>query len=1262
MTDFIHLHLHTEYSLLDGACKIDSLIEHCKANNIDTVCMTDHGNMYGSLQFAEKATKEGLNYIIGCEFYLTEDINNKVSNTAEHLILLAKDKVGYTNLVRLNSIAFVDGFYYRPKIDYNILKQHSEGLICLSACLAGGIPRRLLSGDYDGAKAMAQNFKEIFGDDFYIEIQDHGIVEEKRVLPLLIKLANELGVEIVATNDVHYLSKEDSALQDVLMCIQMKKQLNDPNRMKFSSNEFYFKTGDEMLSLFPALPKALSNTRVIANKVVKTAPKKLDPDDKRLPPFALTDKGEPIRDKSLIPTFISPDGSSAEEYLRKLTAAGLKNRYDNLTKRELERAEHELKTICAAGYADYYLVVWDFINWAKENGIPVGPGRGSGVASIVAYAIGITDVEPLGFDLFFERFLNPERLTMPDFDIDFCTDRREEVIEYVRSKYGKENVCQIVTFGTMKAKNAVKDIGRVMSVPYSETDRLTKVMDGKLSISEHLGLNIHKVKQKLENLKEEVAKEIEIKEGIKRGESQQADKKLYEAVENDGRVKETVEKLEKLTSARSAEFCEIYNTNDTLRAVIDLAAKVEGMPRQTGIHAAGVVICQKRIADHVPLSRNGADITTQFVAKEIEGLGMLKMDFLALVTLTDIKKCIDYVREGHGKEVNFSKMGYDDQGAYSIIAEGDTDGVFQLEAGGMRSFMKQLKPDRLEDLIAGVALYRPGPMQFINRFCRRKHGYESITYECPEEESILNVTFGFPVYQEQVMHIFQKLAGFSLGGADMVRRAMGKKDEKTLMDQKDLFINGGKSKNGEKIIGCVNNGIDAAVADKIFGEMRSFASYAFNKAHAAAYAVLAYRTAWLKRYYCKEFICALLNNRINKMDEITKYVLYLRDKGYKVFSVDINKSKSAFTVESDGVRFGLTALKGAGQVVTDAIIEERTNNGNFKNFPDFVSRCITLLNSRLLEGLIYSGAFDEMGVHRSQLAIVYEPLCAKAKAIYKQKNSDQICLFGDIVEDQSLQVEYPDIEEFDLSVKLSKEKEVLGVYVSGHPLEKYMSYISDCTFDCSFLNDFVEEDDGTRNYTKVSDGAQVLLGGIISSVRRVRTKRLNQVMAILSIEDVYGNIECVCFPKIYEKYKDELASDKVVKIKGKIKIDPTRGTSISADEIMFVDLNQSDTPSVGDDLNYNESEIYYGEDSFNDNLNSGEDMCDEVSVLWLNASRLNDDKFEELIDILYEFQGNLTCKIVRGKDRFLLPVKINYCKALLKQLVQLLNQNEICTR
>ncbi len=1195
MTDFVHLHLHTEYSLLDGACKIDNLIDYCKKNGVDTVCITDHGNMYGTLHFAEKAAIAGLKYIIGCEFYMTKDMNDKSSNTAEHLILLAKNKQGYKNLIQLDSMAFVDGFYYKPKIDYKALKEHSEGVICLSACLAGGIPRRLLNGDSEGAEEMALDLKNTFGDDFYIEIQDHGIPEEKRVLPLLVKLADKIGVEIVATNDVHYLTKQDAEMQDVLMCIQMKKTLDDPKRMKFDSQEFYFKSGDQMAELFAAYPKAITNTRAIADKVTE-------------PAFNLDKKGYPIRDMTLIPGYEPPDGSTPEQYLRKLTDEGLVRRYGEVTSRERERADYELDVICRMGYAEYYLIVWDFINWSKEQGIPVGPGRGSGVSSIVAYSIGITDVEPLQYDLLFERFLNPDRVSMPDFDIDFCTDRREETIEYVRQKYHPENVCQIVTFGTMAAKNSIKDVGRVMRVPYSETDRLTKIMDGKTSIGDLLGRRIESTKAKME-------------------------------AEQDPDKRADIEgKLNELKAARNSEFCEMYETDATLHRVIEMAMQIEGMPRQTGMHAAGVVICRKKIADNVPLSRNGEDITTQFVAKEIEALGMLKMDFLALVTLTDIKKCLDYIRENHGIEVDFNKIGYCDDGAYALISEGDTDGVFQLEAGGMKKFMKTLKPDCLEDLIAGVSLYRPGPMRFIDSFCRRKHGEEPIEYDCPEEEKILKVTYGIPVYQEQVMQIFQFLAGFSLGEADLVRRAMGKKDKKTLMAQKEKFINGGISDtNGSHIVGCVNNGISAEVAAKIFADMEGFASYAFNKSHAAAYATLAYQTAWLKKYYCKEFICALLNNRLNKIDEITKYVLYLKEKGMKVLPPDINMSKTIFSVENDGVRFGLSALKGTGQSAIDAVIKERSENGKFRDFPDFVLRCAGFINKRILEGLILAGAFDEMGVPRSRLFAVYDDLYARAVGINKQKNSAQMSLFGDFIAEEKLDVVYPDIPEYELMEKLSKEKQVLGVYVSGHPFEKYMSAFKDYSFNCSLLDDYVEDEDGTRTYNSVQDGMQVQMGGIISAYRRTTTKRTGAFMAFLTIEDVYGSIECVAFPAIYERVKAAIANDKIVTVKGKLDLDGGKEPSIILDDVVEFDISSYGTKEEKAQTKPKAKQ----------------------PVLWLNASALSDSDFDDFVSMLSNYEGDLTCAIVRDAKKYKLPFGVNYCRGLLAELSAYIYEKDI---
>ena len=1187
MTDFVHLHLHTEYSLLDGACKIDNLISYCKKNGVDTVCITDHGNMYGTLHFAEKAAIAGIKYIIGCEFYVDKDMNDKTGRSFDHLILLAKNKAGYKNLVQLDSMAFVDGFHYKPRIDYKVLKEHSEGVICLSACLAGGIPKKLLDGDEQGAEELALYLKDIFGEDFYIEIQDHGIPEEKRVLPMLVALATKIGVEIVATNDVHYITKAEAEMQDVLMCIQMKKTLDDPKRMKFDTQEFYFKTGDEMAQLFSAYPQAIANTRAIADKVTE-------------PAFNLDKKGYPVRDTSLIPGYTPPDGSTPPEYLRKLTAEGLKRRYGEVTKRELDRAEYELGVIIGMGFAEYYLIVWDFINWSKANGIPVGPGRGSGVSSIVAYAIGITDVEPLQYDLLFERFLNPDRVSMPDFDIDFCTDRRSETIEYVRQKYHPENVCQIVTFGTMAAKNSIKDVGRVMRVPYSETDRLTKIMDGKTSIGDLLGRRI---------------------EGARA---------TYEAETDPDKKADAEGKLNDLKAARNNEFCEIYETDVTLRRVIDMAMQIEGMPRQTGMHAAGVVICRKKIADNVPLSRNGEDITTQFVAKEIEALGMLKMDFLALVTLTDIKKCIDYIRENHSIDVDFHKIGYTDAGAYSLISEGDTDGVFQLEAGGMKKFMRQLKPDCLEDLIAGVSLYRPGPMRFIDSFCNRKHGIEPIAYDCPEEEKILKVTYGIPVYQEQVMQIFQYLAGFSLGEADLVRRAMGKKDKKTLMAQKEKFINGGISDtNGSTIVGCVKNGITAEVAAKIFADMEGFASYAFNKSHAAAYATLAYQTAWLKKYYIKEFICALLNNRLNKIEEITKYVLYLKDKGIKVLPPDINKSKTVFSVQDGGVRFGLSALKGTGQSAIDDVIAEREKNGEFKDFPDFVLRCAPFVNKRIIEGLILAGAFDSMGIARSRLFAVYDEVYSRATGISKQKNGDQMSLFGEFIEEEKIEVEYPDIPEYDVMDKLSKEKQVLGVYVSGHPFDKYKSAFKDKNFNCSML-EYTEDEDGNRTYTQVEQGMQVEMGGIISAYRRTTTKRTGAIMAFVTVEDVYGSVECVAFPAIFERVKAAIANDKIVTVRGKLDLDGGKEPSIILDDLKEFDVEAFEG-RAGTVKQTVKKDI-------------------KQPILWLNATALSDVDFDDFVSMLSNYEGGTTCAIVRGNKKYKLPHGINYCRGLLAEL------------
>ena len=1197
MADFVHLHLHTEYSLLDGACKVDDLVDHCVKNGVKALAITDHGNMYATLYFAELCKKNNIQAIIGCEMYMTQDLSVK-DNTSEfeHLILLAKNKKGYKNLVKLDSIAYVDGFYYKPRIDYKTLREHTEGLVCLSACIAGRIPKLLLKGDYEGAKKTALELKEMFGDDFYIEIQDHGLEEQKRVLPLLLQLAKELGIQPVATNDVHYIRKEDWEMQDVLMCIQMKRTIDDPKRMKFGSQEFYFKTPEEMEVLFSYVPEAISNTVAIANKCAEE------------PCFDLKDNGDPIKDKSLIPGYTPEDGSDPKDYLTKLTWEGLKKRYGEITDAVKKRADYELGIILGMGFAEYYLIVMDFIQWSKRHGIPVGPGRGSGAASIVAYAIGITDIDPLKYDLFFERFLNPDRVTMPDFDVDFCNERRPEVIEYVRNKYHPENVAQIVTFGTLASKAAIKDVGRVLRVPYSETDRVTKIMDGKSTISELLGRKIPVLQQKLN------------------------DPSLPEDKRED--VRKSLEEQEK---KRNNEFIELYETDETLRRVIDMSLRLEGMPRNTSMHAAGVVICRKPIAEAVPLSRNGEDITTQFDMKEVESIGMLKMDFLALTTLTDIKKACDYILEDTGVEIDFNALGYNNPEAYALISEGDTDAVFQLEQGGMKRFMKDLKPDCLEDIIAGVALYRPGPMAYIPTYIENKLNPSKVKYDTPLLEHILKVTYGVIIYQEQVMQIFQDLAGFSLGQADLVRRAMGKKNKAELMAQKEKFISGNLDQGGN-IEGAVSRGVPKEVAEKVFGDMESFASYAFNKAHATCYAVLAYRTAYLKRFYPKEFMAAILNNRIEKIEEVTKYIIYLKEKNIPVLQPDVNKSKTYFSVQGDAVRFGLSALKGVGVGATEKIIDERNERGEFKNFPDFVFRCAPLLNKRMLEGLISAGAFDCFGVHRSQLLAVYESVLDRANKINKQKSSLQMSLFGDIIEEDVTDISYPNIPELETNDKLAREKAVLGVYVSGHPFEGYMHAFRDCSFSCQKMQNYEEDEEGRRTYPELTDGAPVTMGGIIGTYKRIMT-RSGSAMAFISVEDLYGSIECVAFPNVYERIKQVVSSDKIVYLTGKMQLDSEKAPVIILDTMKEYDGGAM--PAGGGAAA------------------AARPAKPVEHALWLNASALSDEEFDDFIALFSHYsEGSTTVKIKRGGGLYKMK-GINDCRGLREELYLYLGENDI---
>ena len=1086
MPEFVHLHVHTEYSLLDGATRIDEVFKACRKKGMHALAITDHGNLFGSLKFAEKAKKmylsalkEGMSEedakmqaIIGCELYVCDDYT-KQSRDYDHLVLLCKNKIGYKNLIKLDSIAFVDGFYYKPRIDYKLLKEHSEGLVCLSGCLQGRIPKQLLAGDIEGAIETAKMLKETFGDDFYIEVQDHNLPEQKKILPLLIKLAKEQGIGLVATNDVHYIERNDSEMQDVIACISTKSTIDDPTRFKMEGSEAYLKSPEEMASLFSYIPEAISNTVVIAQKCSEE------------PVFDLDNKCEPIRDASLIPGYIPENGQKPYDFLKELAEKGLKERYPVITEEIMDRFNYELETINSMGFIEYYLIVWDFINYAKSIGIMVGAGRGSGVSSIIAYSVGITDVDPLKYDLVFERFLNKERVSMPDFDIDFQDDRRGEVVEYVRNKYGADKVAQIVTFGTLASKLAIKDVGRVYRVPYSETDKVTKLMDSTLSIAENFGFELNKD-----------GKDVSIK-----------------------------------------ELREIYDNDETIKKVVDMARRIEDMPRQTGMHAAGVVICAKPIADNVPLQKSGEDVTTQFYMKEVEQLGMLKMDFLGLRTLTDISKALSYIKEDFGVEIDFRKLGYEDENVYKMIGEGETDAVFQLESPGMKRFMKDLKPSTFEDIIAGVSMYRPGPMDSIPTYVSYKHNPETIKYKTPLLEPILKATYGVLIYQEQVMQICQKIGGFSLGQSDIVRRAMGKKNIDEMNRQKKIFINGGISEKGDEICGAVKNGVSEQVATQIFDEMAGFAKYAFNKSHAAAYSVLAYQTAYLKNYYPVQFFTSILNNRIDKIEEISKYLTYVRSKGMNVYLPSINSSGAYFSTEKDGIRVGLHGLKNIGLGVVNQIVEERKKNGSYKSFEDFITRTISFgINKRFVESLILSGSFDEFGVNRRTLMSVYADYMDRVSENNKKKSNLQISLFGTLLpEDEGLKIEYPDMDEYNSKEKLINEKSVVGIYLSGNPLSDYKEQLDKFSFTTELLNYFEEDEEGNKTYTEVTENMPITMGGIISEFKRLSTKN-GSSMAFVKVEDVYGVIEVIVFPKVFEKAREYLNPEEIVKVKGKLQI------------------------------------------------------------------------------------------------------------------------------
>lgn len=1083
--DFVHLHVHTEYSLLDGFSRVKNLVARAKELNMSAVAITDHGCMFGAIDFFKVAKAEGIKPIIGCEVYTAprsmRDKDPNYDKSQGHLILLAKDMQGYQNLIKLVSEAYVQGFYYKPRVDIDEISKYSEGIIALSACLAGDVSQALMNRNYEKAKSIALRYKEIFGEDnYYIEIQDHNLPEQKEVNSELIKLSKEIGVGLVATNDVHYVRKEDSKIHDILMCIQMGKTVNDPARMRFGSDEFYLKSRQEMESVFPDVQEALDNTVKIAQRCNV----EFDFNTIHLPKYDV------------------PSGYTPNEYLRMLCFKGLKERYENPSKEILDRLEYELGVIEKMGYVEYFLITWDFINFARENSIMVGPGRGSAAGSIVSYTLYITDIDPIKYSLLFERFLNPERISMPDIDIDFCYERREEVIDYVKRKYGDDHVAQIITFGTMGAKAAIRDVGRVLDVSYNKVDNIAK------EIPFALGMTIDKALDTNPNLR-----------------------KLYE---EDGETKE----------------------------IIDVSRKIEGMLRHASTHAAGVVISKKPIDEYVPLYKHQDAITTQFTMTTLEELGLLKMDFLGLRTLTVIRDALDLIEKNHNVKINFSTMEYDDPKVYELLTSGNTLGVFQLESAGMRSFMKQLKPDNFEDIVAGISLYRPGPMDSIPNYINNKNNPEHVEYLHEKLKPIMEVTYGCLVYQEQVMQVVRDLGGYSYGRSDLVRRAMGKKKMDVMEKERQYFIHGKFDDNGElEIEGCVRNGVPEDIGNKIFDDMIDFAKYAFNKSHAAAYGVLAYETAYLKAHYPVEFMAALITSVMGNTDKVVEYIRECNNLKIDVLKPDINKSFTKFSVEHNSIRFGLAAVKNVGVNVLNNIIAEREAGGEFKDFNEFCKRLDSKdSNKRIIESLIKCGAFDEMGDNRASLLLGYEKLLESISMDRKKNLAGQVSLFDGFGMDESMSNDIqnmytlPKVNELEEKERLYLEKEVLGMYVSGHPLSQYKEELKkNTTINNADLNDLKDD---YVSYLNLNE-KEVVMGGIIVN-KTIRTTKRNDLMAIIELEDLYGVIEVIVFPQVLQKYNTIIQEDKIIYVEGRLSIKEDENAKLIAREIrdMSTESNQ----------------------------------------------------------------------------------------------------------
>ncbi len=1073
--NFTHLHVHTGFSLLDGSSKIKELVKKTKELGMDSIAITDHGVMYGCVEFYKAAKAEGIKPIIGCEVYVASksrfDKENSPDNFYYHLVLLAENNKGYDNLIKIVSYGFKDGFYYKPRVDIELLEKYHEGIIALSACLAGPVARTIIRQGYDKAKEVALRYNNIFGENnFFLELQDHmdGSVDQQTVNQSLMRMHQETGIPLVATNDCHYISPEDAEAHDILLCIQTNTTVDEADRMRYEGGQYYVKSPEEMYSLFPYAHQACENTYKIAQRC----------------------NVEFEFGNYKLPVFDVPDGKTAVEYLSELASNGLKERYGEVTPKLKERLDYELSIIIQMGFVDYFLIVWDFIKYAKDNGISVGPGRGSAAGSIVAYSLRITDIDPIKYDLIFERFLNPERVSMPDIDIDFCYERRGEVIDYVRRKYGNDQVVQIVTFGTMAARNAIRDVGRALNIPYADVDRVAKMVPQELHI--------------------------------------------------------TIEKA----LVKNPEFKEIYDTDPTVKHLIDMSMKLEGLPRHTSTHAAGVIISDRPVEDYVPLNLNVKDnaITTQYTMTICEELGLLKMDFLGLRTLTVIQNAFKEIERNYGLKFDGHNIDYGDREVYDLISSGKTLGVFQLESPGMTSFMKELRPNNIEDIIAGISLYRPGPMDFIPKYIDGKNNPSHIKYTHPLLEPILRNTYGCIVYQEQVMQIVQELAGYSLGRSDMVRRAMSKKKADVMAKERENFING----LGDSVPGCVKNGIPANIANIIFDEMTDFAKYAFNKSHAACYAVVAYQTAWLKTHYPAEFMAALMTSVQDRPDKIALYIANCKTMNIGILPPDINESLSNFSVSDGNIRFGLSAIKGVGSNNITSIMKNRSNEGNFKSLHQFLDRMGSNINSKTIESLIYAGAFDSLGGKRSQYIQSYKKMYDGLNSRKKSNIEGQMSLFqlGGESSQENYKDELPNVPEFENRFLLDKEKEYLGIYVSGHPLDEYnevlSKYISNSTLDFAF------EEEDFSNPNKITDGTEVIVGGIVTAVKKHYTKS-NQQMAFVTIEDLYGTIDIIVFPAIYTSVSAFLTENNIILVKGRASVSEDKGSSILANAISDYD-------------------------------------------------------------------------------------------------------------